>query len=198
MTSKMLMRAAVLSALLCAPAFAQVPSSCGEPFPSPAALFEALGADGWETLDPSVARTEALMWINAVAYLGSDMGGATLTEIVEAQRMAAANYGRLKALPTSETRVLSDGKDVMLASWQKPAANLAAVQCRVSLIDPSVPAPGAGFGAHVEARVAEGNPGLSEYRFHYNADAIRAEIPGATPPNAVVNIRHEFTVEADQ
>ena len=147
---------------------------------------------------PQTDVVEALMWINAVAYLGGDMGGASLRYVLDAQRMAAANYGRLKALPTSETRILINGTAVMLASWQRPADTITSVQCRVAMDDQSAGAQQTGFGANTDVRVDADNPGLSEYRFHYNQAAIRAELPDATPPQVVVNIQHEFFVEGAQ
>ena len=191
-----LIRATVLCVVLSSPAVAQGLEPCAEPFEEAEKFYGALEAQGWSA--PQTDMVERLMWINAVAYLGGDMGGATLREVLDAQRMAAANYGRLKALPTSQTRVLVNGAAVMLASWQRPAETITSVQCRVAMDDPSARAPQTGFGTHTDVRVDADNPGLSEYRFHYNQAAIRAELPDATPPEVVVNIRHEFFVEGAQ
>jgi hypothetical protein len=193
---KGLMRAGVLCVALSSPAVAQGLEPCAQPFASAENFFGALSATGWSA--PKIDVTDALMWINAVAYLGGDTGGATLREVLRSQRMAAANYGRLKALPISQTEILSNGSAVMLASWQRPTAAVTSVQCRVAMDDPNGPATVTGFGAHTDARVAADNPGLSEYHFHYNLTAIRAELPDATPPQMVRNIRHEFFAEGVQ
>ena len=191
-----LMRTSLLCVVLSSPALAQGLEPCAEPFATAEKFYGALEANGWSA--PQTDMTERLMWINAVAYLGGDMGGASLREVLDGQRMAAANYGRLKALPTSETRILANGTAVMLASWQRPTATVTTVQCRVAMDDAEARAPVTGFGAHTDVSVAADNPGLSEYRFHYNLAAIRAELPDATPPDMVVNIRHEFFVEGAQ
>lgn len=195
------LRLAVLGVVLSSPLFAQGIEPCLNPHADAAALYDALGADGWHAPEASDADVaERLLWINAVTYLGGDMGGETLASVVDRQRMAASNYGRLKALPTSETRILTDGASMMLATWHSPTPGTAIVQCRLAVNDPKAQTSRSGgrFGTHLSAHLSAENSDLMESEFYYDRAAITAELPGANPPDLVVHIRHQFAVEAGQ
>lgn len=196
---KTFIRTSILCVAFSTPAVAQGLEPCGLTFSSSTPFFAALNASGWGASTPDVDLTEPLAWINAVTYLGGDMGGATLETVVSSQRMAAANYGRLKPLPTSETRIFTEGRDVLIASWQKPSAGMASVQCRLAVHDASAPTATDAdtYGTNLDERtvVLDNGARLTEAGFVFNVARINADLPDARPPSMMMNMRHVFPLE---
>ena len=201
MTGPLVRSAAFMAVLtLASPAGAQNMAPCVLKFAGAADYFAALADAGWDMVDKIGDHADRLLWIPAVSYFGGDMGGEGLSTIVDVQRRAASNFGRLKALPTSETRVLTDGDTLMLASWLNPAPGIAVVQCRAAITVPSAPATETDgqFGQDLGTQVSPQDPGLSRSIFLYDRDAILAVLPDATPPDIIQTITHQYQVEVPQ
>lgn len=157
--------AALLACLSAAPAAADAVSGCLVPAGDLSETVGFLGAEGWTRVDAlGDPAAEALIWTYVAAYLGTDMGGASLPEIVALQRRTVAGLGRKVDSPASQTELMTRGTgaatEAMVATRVVGTDDLVEITCRFAFTDPAAALPeGEGAG-----RDGAGEPQMSYTR----------------------------------
>ena len=183
-------------AFIAMPAAAQATDACIRPAATPAALFAGIEMDGLTFLPTGAPIPDdlahRLAWLTVVPYLAGDSGGASLPEIVALQRVAAANYGRLLPLPTSQTRVAMGPDSSMVARWQETSPGRIEVHCAraefgakaVAGIAPTRTR----YGDHARRVVEDGGLAHAIEGFAFDRESVRAALPDSDPPSLVTTV----------